>query len=95
MLLEGQPPKAPAQDRSIRPYEVELFAQRHLDARRAAEAESVASVDEAAIFAVRWPDPARSCGSRADAEFDFWLGEWDYVVGGRVVGFNQISRDPD
>ena len=54
---------------------------------------AVASVDEAATYAVRWPDPARSCGSRADAEFDFWLGEWDYVAGGRVVGFNQISRD--
>jgi hypothetical protein len=53
---------------------------------------AVASVGEAATYAVRWPEPPPSCGSPAHAEFDFWLGDWDYVVGGRVVGFNQISR---
>jgi hypothetical protein len=53
----------------------------------------IANVDAAGTFAVRWPEPAASCGGHADAEFDFWLGDWDYVVGGRVVGTNQITRD--
>ena len=50
------------------------------------------------LLSLGWPASAaaqQSSGCAADSTYstlDFWLGEWDVLVGDQVVGTNRITR---
>jgi hypothetical protein len=56
---------------------------------------AVEGVAAAGSYRLRWPGPSGPCTSPAHAEFDFWLGTWNYVVNGNVVAPNVITRSAD
>jgi len=37
-------------------------------------------------------EAANSCDTAAARQFDFWLGEWEVTVRGKLAGTNKISR---
>jgi hypothetical protein len=45
-------------------------------------------------YAVAWAGPARACDAPEDAQFDFWVGHWEWIgFNGQLVGPNDISRE--
>jgi hypothetical protein len=54
------------------------------------------AVSRAGTYGVRWPGLAGPCTAPEHRQFDFWLGEWDFVVPGTPPGAtNSISADAD
>jgi hypothetical protein len=54
---------------------------------------TVGSPTAAGSYRLRWTGPAAPCPGAEHREFDFWLGAWNFVVGGSVVAPNDITRD--
>lgn len=59
----------------------------------AVENEVNASVTSTGTFSVRWVEPSGACGSRDSAQFDFWVGAWNFTVNGTAGGTNDITRE--
>jgi hypothetical protein len=61
----------------------------------AASWRAVSGVGASGTYKLRWTGPPTNCNSAEDRQFDFWLGNWNYVVNGSVVAPNTITRDPN
>jgi hypothetical protein len=54
------------------------------------------SVTTGGGYGVRWPGLPGPCTTPEHRQFDFWLGQWDFVVPGAPGGStNSITADPD
>jgi hypothetical protein len=53
----------------------------------------VAALTQGGSYVLRWTGPSAPCPGPEHREFDFWLGNWNYVVNGNVVAPNTITRD--
>ena len=54
------------------------------------------SITSGGSYGLRWPGLGGPCDAPEHRQFDFWLGEWDFVVPGSPGGAtNTITADPD
>ncbi len=55
--------------------------------------EASGQIMAAGIYGVRWLGPRGACGSAKDAQFDFWIGTWDYHEGNLPPATNEITKE--
>jgi len=62
-------------------------------AAEASAGQAAAPVAGAGTYGVRWLGPREPCASARDADFDFWLGSWNYRQSNGGTGTNDITRE--